>query len=303
MIKIKSYKEFINEEISYTPPPPTPATEINIPYEKPSDKYSKEDTYVFQTGPEDTIHKTTRSKSEMEKMTKYQHWSLDSVQVDTVVQIIKKQAPSKDINVVTTRFKTDGNQFITAQYQISDESKSELQDSLSSILNRGGMITDVQIESSTDKEPIKMNNEVLAQKRADAVKSVLIENGIDQSIISIETKPEQGPDIYSTTMTESERGEARVQTSDFRYVDVSIIYLTNDIVNTPEVIDTLVKYKKIYYLSKIVDDTPGIKFKTKYFPKKQTKFKAEKAQRKDGKTKCETFGNKGWWNNPKLGYE
>lgn len=304
MRKIKTYKEFINEEISADMPPKAP-TEIHAEYQAPVDKYSAEDTYVFDINktPQDTLHKVTRSKSEMDKMTKYGHWSLDSVQVDTIVEIIKKQAPSSDIHVVTTRFETDGNQFITAEYQISDEAKSDLQDTLTSILNSGGMITDVQIESSTDKEPIKMTNEVLAQRRADAVKSVLIDYGIDQSIISIQTKPEQGPDVYSTTMTTQERTDARVQTAEFRYVDVSIIYVTKDTVNTPEITDTLVKYKKTYYLSKPTDDTPPLKFPTRSFKKKTTTFKANKAQRADGTTKCETFGNKGWWNDPKLGYE
>lgn len=304
MRKIKTYKEFINEEISADMPPKAP-TEIHAEYQAPVDKYSAEDTYVFDINktPQDTLHKVTRSKSEMDKMTKYGHWSLDSVQVDTIVEIIKKQAPSSDIHVVTTRFETDGNQFITAEYQISDKAKSDLQDTLTSIIDSGGMITDVQIESSTDKEPIKMTNEVLAQRRADAVKSVLIDYGIDQSIISIQTKPEQGPDVYSTTMTTQERTDARVQTAQFRYVDVSIIYVTKDTVNTPEITDTLVKYKKTYYLSKPTDDTPPLKFPTKSFKKKTTTFKANKAQRADGTTKCETFGNKGWWNDPKLGYE
>jgi len=304
MRKIKTYKEFINEEISADMPPKVP-TEIHAEYQAPADKYSDEDTYVFDISktPQDTLHKVTKSKSEMEKMTKYQHWSLDSVQVDTIVEIIKKQAPSTDIHVITTKFETDGNQFITAEFQISQEAKSDLQDTLTSILDKGGIITDVQIESSTDKEPIKMTNEVLAQKRADAVKSVLIDYGIDQSIISIQTKPEQGPDVYSTTMTTQERTDARIQTSDYRYVNVSIIYVTNKIYDIPSITDTLVKYKKTYYLSKPVDDRPGIEFPTKTFKKKETTFKVKKADRSTGTTKCETFGNKGWWNDPKLGYE
>jgi outer membrane protein OmpA-like peptidoglycan-associated protein len=299
MKKIKNYKEFIktNEAVDL---PPVPPTEIHSTYEKPASRYSAEDTYVYN--PSDTIHKVTKSKSEMEKMVKFQHWSLDSIQVDTVYNIVKKQAPHSDIKVITTKFETDGNKFITAQFEISQEAKSDLQDTLMSIINAGGMITDVQIESSTDKEPIKMTNEILAQKRADAVKLVMLDFGIDESIISIETKPEQGPDIYSTTMSEQERDQARSKTAEFRYVNVSIIYLENETINKPAIIDTLVKYKKEYYLSKPVDDKPALKFATRSFQKKQTSFKVKDGQRKGGTTKCEYFGNKGWWNDPKMGH-
>ena len=234
MKNIKRYKDFIKEELSADMPPKAP-TEIHSEYEAPISKYSAEDTYVFNPSAQkdgDTIRKKTKSKSEMEKMTKYQHWTLDSTHVDTLFEIVKTN-PKTKFFADTLDFNVSGDLFLTG---------------------KDGVITDFQIESSTDAEPIDMEygdktgNDALAQRRADAVKSELIKIGVDQSIISIETLPEQGPDLYTDGMSRSARAKARIQTKDFRYVKVRIVYIVLADTTLPAEIDTIIKTKKTYYL-------------------------------------------------------
>lgn len=299
MRKIKRYKEFINEEITADLPPKAP-TEIHIDYEKPVDKYSSEDTYVFN--PSDTIRKTTKSKSEMEKMVKYQHWTLDSTSVDTLLQQIIVQRPDTVITEHSFKFDVDGDLFLTGKFQLSQQVIDGINSAVDSIKSEGGIITDFQIESSTDKEPIEMKyddkegNDALAQKRADAVKDELIKIGVDESIISITTKPEQGPDIYSKEMNKEERDSARLETSDYRYVTISIIYLEKEVVFYPGIEKTVPKIKHVYHLSKVQQNLGTIKMKP--IKQKKTKSNVKKVKRSGNKTKCEDFGNKGdWWNN------
>lgn len=272
--------------------PPKAPTEIHAPYQAPADKYSAEDTYTFDPG--DTLHKVTKSKSEMLKMTKYQHWTLDSTQVNTIYDTIIKQNPDTVVTQHTFKFNVDGDNFQTAKYQLSADQISDINSAIDSIKSEGGIITDFQIESSTDKEPIQMEyngktgNEALAQRRADAVSNELTEMGIDQSIITKTIKPEQGPDVYSTTMSKEERDSARTETKDYRYVTINIIYISNSTEILPQVIQIIPKEKHIYFLSKPTDTNKPLRFKNPH-KKKTTSIKNTKREKNnDGNnsTKC-----------------
>jgi outer membrane protein OmpA-like peptidoglycan-associated protein len=291
MKKIKGYKQFITEELMADLPPKAP-TEIHAPYQVPVDKYSSEDTYTFDPG--DTLHKVTKSKSEMLKMTKYQHWTLDSTQVNTIYDTIIKQNPDTVVTQHTFKFNVDGDNFQTAKYQLSEDQISDINSAIDSILSERGIITDFQIESSTDKEPIQMeyngkkSNEALAQRRADAVSNELTEMGIDQSIITQTIKPEQGPDIYSTTMSKEERDSARMETKDYRYVTINIIYISSNIEILPQITQIIPKEKHIYFLSKPTDTNKHYRFKNSH-KKKSTSIKNTKRVKNNkgnNSTKC-----------------
>ena len=291
MNKIKSYKQFITEELMADLPPKAP-TEIHAPYQAPVDKYSAEDTYTFDPG--DTLHKVTKSKSEMLKMTKYQGWNLDSTQVNTIYDTIIKQHPDTVVTQHTFKFNVDGDNFQTAKYQLSADQISDINLAIDSIVSERGIITDFQIESSTDKEPIQMEyngkkaNEALAQRRADAVSNELIEMGIDQSIITQTIKPEQGPDIYSTTMSKEERDSARMETKDYRYVTINIIYISSNIEILPQITQIIPKEKRIYFLSKPTDTNKHYRFKNSH-KKKSTSIKNTKRVKNNkgnNSTKC-----------------
>lgn len=177
-------------------------------------------------------------------------WKLDSVKSDTIHKIIQIQKPDTKINITELSFDIDGDQFLTGKYELSPEVKSGILSEIDKISEKGGIITNYAIESSTDKEPIKMGNDVLAQKRAEAVSNELVNLGIDKSLITIKTLPEQGPDIYTKTMTDKERVDARVETKDFRYVKIHILYYEKDIKAIPEINQEFDKVKNTYYFSK-----------------------------------------------------
>ena len=316
MKNIKRYKDFIKEEISADMPPKAP-TEIHAEYEDPSNKYSTEDTYVFnpsiKKGDDDTLHRTTRSKSEMEKMTKYQHWTLDSTHVDTLYEIIKTAGKGGRVDVDTLDFNVDGDLFLTGKFNLGTDVVDNILESINDITAKNGVITDFQIESSTDTEPIDMEydkktgNYALAQKRGDVVKGELIKIGVDPSIISIEPLVEKGPHLYNDDMTEDERDKARIATKDFRYVKIRIIYiLTENIPPLPGELDTLIKTKKTYYLSKPFvgggQKPPRLK---SHFKKTTISVPSLEVNRDNGRTKCAKWGKKrkGFWNDRKLGYQ
>lgn len=269
--------------------------------------------------PGDTIHKTTRSKSEMEMMTKYQHWTLDSTHVDTLFEIVKKD-PKVKFFADTLDFGVDGDLFLTGSYDLGPDVVDSILESINEITAKDGIITDFQIESSTDAEPIDMEygnktgNDALAQRRADAVKDKLIKIGVDPSIISIVTLPEQGPDLYIDGMSKNDRAKARIQTKNFRYVKIRIVYIILSDTTLPAEIDTIIKTKKTYYLSKPFSGggktPPRLK---SHFGKTTIEVPALKLSRDNGRTKCASWGKKKFlnkfrkrdyfWTNKKLGYE
>lgn len=123
--------------------------------------------------------------------------------------------------------------FITGGFELSDVAKSQIKSIVDSINAIGGEVNLLQIESSTDTEPIKMGNQRLAELRAESVKNEFISKGVESNIISTVAKPEQGPSIYSRSMSKSERQTARVQTAEFRYVKFKINITYADSLITP----------------------------------------------------------------------
>jgi len=258
--------------------------------------------------PSDTLHKTTKSKSEMEIMTKYQHWTLDSTHVDTLYRKVKEEGKAL-IYADTLDLGVDGDLFLTGNFNLNSGVSDAILDAISDITAKNGVITDFQIESSTDTEPIDMKyagksgNNALAQRRADAVKNELTKIGVDPSIISIETLPEQGPDLYNGEISKEQRINARIQTKDFRYVKIRIVYIIKkDIPPLPAEIDTILK--KTYYLSKPFvgggQKPPRLK---SHFKKTTISVPALKTNRDNGRTKCASWDSKGFWTDKKLGYQ
>lgn len=181
----------------------------------------------------------------------------------------------------------DANIFKTASFDLDDAVSAELKETIESILMMGGKITSIQIESSTDTEPIKMGNDKLATLRANSIKSVIDGLGISTKV-DIKTMPEQGPDVYSNSMTPQEREQARAETAQYRYVKVTI----NSVVE-PKPQDEELAYKVIekvkYELTKATSYKAGT---IKLGNPKKTKTKKFKCNRLkvDGIiTDCEFF--------------
>lgn len=114
------------------------------------------------------------------------------------------------------------DQFSTGLFGSSAEMSDSIQKVFDQIKANDGVIVGITIESSTDTEPIAMGNQKLAERRAESVLNVLKNLGVDTNIVNIDTKPEQGPNIFNKNMTSQERDDARQQTSPFRYVKLKL---------------------------------------------------------------------------------
>jgi outer membrane protein OmpA-like peptidoglycan-associated protein len=270
-------------------------------------KEKEDDGKTFHWGKEKTKSHTsvkTGTEAARKKQADYlvgQGWTLDSTSVDTLWREVQIQAPDTIVTEHNFKFDVEGDQFLTGKFQLNQTVVDGVNEAIEQVQSEGGIVTDFQIESSTDKEPIVMEyegmsgNEALAHRRADVVEDELVKIGVDDSIISIVTKPEQGPDVYKKDMSKEERTEARKQSAASRYVTISIIYVTKDVVSLPSIKESIPKLKTIYYLSKETEKMKRppkmrhAKHKKAYSPIKNT-------HRKNSRLECETFGNKdAWW--------
>ena len=329
--KIKSYKDFIDNKINEEEDlknwavgtamaasalnPFSKALASDSPVDKSKtsietsvqSKEKEDDGKTFHWGKEKSKSHTsvkTGTEAARKKQADYlvgQGWTLDSTSVDTLWREVQVQSPDTVVTEHKFKFDVEGDQFLTGKFQLNQNVVEGINGAIEQVQSENGVITDFQIESSTDKEPIVMEyegmsgNEALAHRRADAVEDELVRIGVDDSIISIVTKPEQGPDVYKKDMTKEERTEARKQSAASRYVTISIIYITKDVVYTPVLIEKIPKVKTIYYLSK---ESEHIR-RTHHFghvKNKKVHAPIKNTHRKNSRTECETFGNKdAWW--------
>lgn len=236
-----------------------------------------------------------RSKMDREEYLKKlddEGWKLTKFESDTLHDTILKQKADTLITIDTMAFGIDSDLFLTGKFDINPNVKNAILAEIGAISEKGGIITNYVIESSTDKEPIQMTNQVLAQNRADAVKDLLVGIGVDDSLVHVTTKPEQGPDVYSKNMTETQRNNARLQTQEFRYVLVNIMYYKEgDITPIPEIKEIITKIKSVYEFEKeSIVKPPHLKD----FPKAKTTKTMKNSGGKSNISKCETFDNRGW---------
>lgn len=331
--KIKSYKEFLdgskmNEEedlknwavgtamVASTLNPFSKALASDSPAVDKSkasieasvqNKEKKDDDKTFHWGKEKTKSHTsvkTGTEAARKKQADYlvgQGWTLDSTSVDTLWREVQTQAPDTIVTEHNFKFDVEGDQFLTGKFQLNQNVVDGINSAIEQVQAEGGIVMDFQIESSTDKEPIVMEyegmsgNEALAHRRADVVEDELVKIGVDDSIISIVTKPEQGPDVYRKDMSKEERAEARKQSAASRYVTISIVYITKDVVSIPSIKEKIPKLKTIYYLSK---ETEKIErpHHMRHVKEKKAHAPIKNTHRKNSRTECETFGNKNaWW--------
>lgn len=170
---------------------------------------------------------------------------------DTVNQDVKKIIEVTD--TLDVSFGAD-NFFITAGYKLSEGGLDSVKSALSAVEQQGGTILSVNIESSTDTEPIKMGNEKLSQLRTNSVKEVLLQSGVDGNNITTTVLANQGENLYSTTMSTEQRIAARKQTSKYRYVKLTITAIfkseITEINVAPQIIET-----KQFEVVKIIENT------------------------------------------------
>ena len=177
--------------------------------------------------------------------------------------------------------------FVTGGYDLSTEGIKSIQVIKDSIEQVGGQIESVMIESSTDKEPIKMGNQKLAELRAESISKYF--NDVDS--INVDVKPDQGPNIYTKTMSKSERDSARKETAEYRYVKITINATYQDTISNPVEPEMKVIENNTYTLVKTINKKTGGNVEIKRKGPPRIKHRRKCKTNKSG-AKCPVFGRK-----------
>lgn len=202
----------------------------------------------------------------------------------------------------TINFKwSSDNFFQTGTYQLNQNSADSITTVINDIHSQGGRVIGVYINSSTDKEPIRMGNDKLAQLRATSVQQFIKSLDVDSAKFDVTTSPDSGPDVYVPGMSKEERLEARIQTAPYRFVNVKLVVVFDEEVKGEETAPQVIE-RHVYELVKVnVNTYKTVKIKYQK-GKTNTSCKKIKVKDKEGKIKtasCETFNNNGlnWTNN------
>ena len=255
-MRVKKYKEFINENLETN-------EEVNLKNLGagiamlgstllPNKAMSSE-------LPSDTLTKVVKSKSEMEKFVKFNHWTLDSTQVETKWDTISKTLGGTKILVLEIKI-SDDQYFKSGSFYLDQNIKNGIDSLLNEVRVNNYQITDIGIESSTDKQPVGPtvrkrleasgydgDNYGLAQARAETISKYLDSSGVNTSLVSIDSFPEQ--DLGGS----DENGREAAA----RYVTVRIAVLKFRKEDLRVVTEIIPQIKKTYYLSKVVDNDDG----------------------------------------------
>ena len=159
--------------------------------------------------------------------------------------------------------KSDG-MFVTGGYNLSPEGIKSIQAIKDSIEQVGGQIESVNIESGTDREPIKMGNKKLAELRSETVSKYFT----DVDSVSINTDgTDKGPD-FNSLVKKLGREEARKQTAEYRFVKITIEVTLQDTITDTKLPEEKVIEINTYTLVKTINKkSGGIKIKRKGPPK------------------------------------
>lgn len=177
-----------------------------------------------------------------------QGWHLDSTLVETIFSKVKVEKP--DTMIMVTRIKIDKNQYFeSGKFSLNQIVKDSISSAMNEIADSTGVITNIEITSSTDKQGLSTNlqkllkdlgytpdNQGLSKARAAGIKGYLKSMGVDESLISTQEKFEQGDNEIDQSA---------------RFVSVDIYYMITSKPLPPEDIPTTTT-KKTFYLSKDV---------------------------------------------------
>ena len=138
--------------------------------------------------------KTTKSNKDLENLLKG-GYSLTSIETDTLISIVKKVAPDTVAAEFILNF-ADSSSFESGKFTLDDKEIGDITEILNTISINGDQLIDVTIESSTDGQGLRPtlqnklqtlgyspDNEGLSSARNNAVKSILLRHGVDESLI------------------------------------------------------------------------------------------------------------------------
>jgi outer membrane protein OmpA-like peptidoglycan-associated protein len=147
--------------------------------------------------------KTAHSEQELKRYMKM-GYHLTSAESDTVITLIKKEAPQDSVQSVQLVMDEDA-MFASGKFVLSPTDGQNIKSVLDSIQETGSVLVNVTIISSTDKQGISPrlqgvltsqgytpDNQGLSQARNNGVQSYLTSFGVDSSLINQDVLAEQG---------------------------------------------------------------------------------------------------------------
>ena len=224
------------------------ATEIS--YEAPAEKDSKSIDWPWSKKTK-TIHKKVKTQDEVDKLVN-RGWSLDSSQVDTLWTEVTIQKPDTTVHIDEIKF-NDNQYFASGKYNLNEDMADSISSTIDDILAQGGIISGIQVQSSTDKQglSLRLQNELkgigysgdntgLSKARCGQITDYLVGLGVDSSLV---------------TSNQVVGGGTGTVDASARYVIIKIVYLDKEIVSTPGIVDKIPQLKELHYLSKEVEIT------------------------------------------------
>jgi len=252
-----------------------------ISYEAPAEKDNKSIDWPWSKKTK-TIHKKVKTEAEADKLIN-KGWSLDSSQVDTLWTEVTIQKPDTIVHIDEIKF--DNNQyFASGKYNLNEDMGDSISSTIDDILAQGGIISGIQVESSTDKQglSLRLQNELkgigysgdntgLSKARCEQITDYLVGLGVDSSLV---------------TSNQVVGGGTGTVDASARYVIIKIVYLDKEIVSTPGIVDKIPQLKELHYLSKEVEIT---KYKKKRHKKHHVRHKKTHIKKCSNITKCFKF--------------
>jgi hypothetical protein len=304
MKKIKNYKEFIDNSINeeeegwkdialgtalaastlapgqlkagntdYTNNNPT-----EISYEAPAEKDNKSIDWPWSKKTK-TIHTKVTNQEGVDRLVN-KGWTLDSTQVDTLWKEVTIQKPDTIVHKDEIRF-DDNQYFASGKYNLNEDMADSISSVIDNIIAQGGVISGIQVESSTDKQGLSSrlqselkglgysgDNTGLSKARCEQITKHLESLGIDSSLITSNQVVEGGTGTVDASA---------------RYVIVKIVYLDVEVASIPGIVDKVPQLKEVHYLSKEVKVTKQNKTHHK---KHHVKHKKTKIKKCSNITKC-----------------
>ena len=255
------------------------ATEIS--YEAPAEKDSKSIDWPWSKKTK-TIHKKVKTQDEVDKLVN-RGWSLDSSQVDTLWTEVTIQKPDTTVHIDEIKF-NDNQYFASGKYNLNEDMADSISSTIDDILAQGGIISGIQVQSSTDKQglSLRLQNELkgigysgdntgLSKARCGQITDYLVGLGVDSSLVTSNQVVEGGTGTVDASA---------------RYVIIKIVYLDKEIVSTPGIVDKIPQLKELHYLSKEVEITKHKKTRHK---KHHVKHKRPPIKKCRNITKCFEF--------------
>lgn len=289
MENIKTYEEFINEGIKDKLIGGAIALSTMLPNKANAnvldfDNFNKDKDSI-------TINKVTKSDNKAKSLIKYDNFKLDSTIIDTIWNDVVTKKPQTIIRELKLQFSSD-TYFNSGEFILNELIKNEIKDSINNIILADGIITNIKLESSTDKQKLgnrlskellskgfEPNNKGLSNARCESLTSyikTIID--IDDSLIKKEIK-------FETGINEIDLNN--------RYVTINIYYIDSLIDIKPAISENTYKIINTYYLSKKTKiNKPKVNnLKLLKFKKTNKKTDIRKTKRHNNMLDCSDFDN------------